>query len=231
LLVTLASSTASANPIPGPFDVMHLIVYINFPFNGLLLLLLVEVAYRDRMDPPFGPLSFLLTFLLSAAVITFVGAMIDGFIGFITFTTFLFLAILVGASAGLISIRYLGFSPNMGAMTVFAFGTLNILVWTGARLGDINFGVMLVNRPFLHLCYALVILLAFAIAFNRFRQTRVVTIDPRTGDRGLERLDHGPAWELAREVLGHRTLNELLAICLVTMIVAVVLPMRYGTPL
>jgi hypothetical protein len=224
--VAVGSSTASANPIPGPFDVMHLIAYVNFPFNGLLLLLLVEIAYRDRVDLPFGPVSFLLTFFLSVIVITCTGAIIDGVMWYnSSISAFLSFAILVGVTAGLISIRYLGFSPWTGALTALAFGMMNILVWSAGRSGEMSLDVLLANRSFLNLCYVLMIAMTVAFVIGRLRQTRVVTLDPCTGNRGLERIERGPDWERVKMVLSDRSLTELVVFAILGMVIAVLIPM------
>ena len=231
LVPSLASSTASANGIPGPFDVMHYIAYINYPFNGMLLLLLVHLAYKGREDIPFGPFSFLVTFLLSVAAITFTGALLDGFIFYLFFPGFIFIAGVIGLVAGSISVRYLGFRLTQGAGTVIAFTSLNIIFWITLAAADIGFWSFLDYRLFIPLCYVLLFVLTIAFAIDRLRQTRIVTTHPYTGNKGLERVDHGPVWEGAKEVLGKRTINELLALCITMGVVVILVPVLIGQPL
>jgi hypothetical protein len=231
LVPSLASSSASANGIPGPFDLMHYIAYINYPFNGLLLLLLVQLAYRGRDDIPFGPFSFLVTFLLSVAAITFAGALLDGFLIYFSFPGLMFMAVVVGLVAGLISVRYLGFGLTHGAGAVIAFASLNFMFWITLAAADISFWRFLDHRLLIPICYVLLFILTIAFASERLRQTRVVTISLFTGNKGLERVDHGRVWEQAKEVLGKRTLNELLALCITMGVVVLLVPMMIGQPL
>jgi MFS family permease len=225
LFATFASSSASANGIPGPFDVMHLVVYLNFPFNGLLLLFLFEVAYLTREDVPFTPVTFLTTFILSVAVLTFTGAILDGLLLYSSLISFVLMGPVVGAVAGLLSYRYLDFTKRQAVATAVVFTVYNIVFWTvGEAIGP-WLGALLDNRWFLHLLYLIFFVLTVSYAFARLRQTRVVTIHPYTGDRRLERVEHGPAWERTRAVLEDRMISELLVFALLTMIISVVFPL------
>jgi hypothetical protein len=211
---------------------MHYIALINFPFNGLFLLLMVEMAHVRREDLAFGPASFMVTFFLSVGVITFTGAILDGLLIFSDFVMLIPMAGAVGLVAALVVDRYLGLSRTMAAVTMVSFIILNILVWVMiiaiARMG-VYIDEILESWWYLLPFYGLLVVLAAEYAMRRLRTTQVVTVSPYTGEKGLERLDRGPVWEQMQEVLGRRTLNELLALCLVTSAIAVLVPLMFGT--
>lgn len=229
LVPTLASSTASANPIPGPFDIMHYIAFINFPFNGLILLYIVNLAHIRREELAFGPALFLRTFFLSVGVITFTGAFLDSLLIY-SHPLYLFLfAVIVGLVAGGVSHRYLGLGPRMVAITVSSFAVINLTVWlmliSIASTTDLDIVSVVERWWYLLGCYTLLVVLAVVFAMTRLRTTRVVPLSPYTGERGLERVDRGPYWEQRHKVLGRRTLVELLSLCLATFAVAVLVPL------
>lgn len=203
---------------------MHIVVYLNFPFNGLLLLFMFELAYLRREEVPFTPVTFLLTFILTVSVLTFTGAILDGLL-YSSLLSFVIMGPVVGAVAGLLSYRYLNFTRRQAVATAVIFTVYNIVFWTVGEAMGPWLGTLLDNRWFLHLCYLIFFVLTLLYTLARLRQTRVVTVHPYTGDRGLETLEHGPAWERTRAVLEDRMISELLVFALLTMVISVVFPL------
>jgi hypothetical protein len=204
---------------------MHYIVYINYPFNGLLLLLLVWVAHSGRRDVPFNEEGFIMTFFLSVALVTFTGALLDGMLMYHRWEVLLVIAATVGLIAGSVCIRYLAFSQVQGLVGMILFTSLNVLVWAFFFTTDMTIDDIRSDRIVVPAFYLL--LISLTIVYTHFRLTRssVVLIHPYTGDRGLERVDHAPGWDQAKDALTRRVLTELLALCVITGAVTVLIPL------
>jgi hypothetical protein len=134
-ILVWGSTSVAANPVGGFFWGAIILVPINIPFNGFLLLLLYILFIRVRggrlhRGIPMGTGRFVELILASVLIISATGALID-VVAFEVDVPWVYFAAatLIGGICSTIAWRYLKLSTREAALTGVAFFSFNLGMW------------------------------------------------------------------------------------------------------
>jgi hypothetical protein len=178
--LTLSSQSVLANPIAPAYEVFLILIPINLPVNGLLLMVMYALFVRFAGAPrPLAKGRFVELVLESVLVITFTGAMIDTAVlyGAGAFSM-AFGAVMIAAIVSVVSRFALSMSPTWSLLTGAVFLVINLAMWVMLdSVGDIW---VIVAMSFL--CMLGFIILTANMTFTHHSITRPVAWD--AGYRG-----------------------------------------------
>ncbi len=168
--IAMSSQSVLANPIASPFLVLYILIPVNLPINGLLLMTMYALwVWFDGAPPPMGTGRFMELAIESVLVITLTGSIIDLFVFYgIGNWTFIAGGLAITAIVCILSRFVLGMSMEWSLLTGIAYFTVNILTWL--LLDEIGILLFLATILILSLVVFIVLLNKMAFQFHSITQ-------------------------------------------------------------
>ncbi len=191
--IALSSQSVLANPIASPFLVLYILIPVNLPINGLLLMGMYALwIWFDGAPAPMGTGRFMELAVESVLVITLTGSIIDLFVFYsIGSWTFIAGGLAITAIVCTLSRLVLGMSIEWSLLTGVVYFAVNILTWL--LLDEI--GILLFLATILILSLVVFIVLLNKMAFQYHSITQPILWDEsyigRQGDAEPETMVRG----------------------------------------
>ena len=182
--VSLAS-IASANPVAPSYVSSFGLAFINFPINGLVLLVLFTLyTILNRTKSPMGWIYYSFLILMSALVITFTGAIIDAVVFDLdSFEVYVVGLLTIASICTLVAHLALRMDFLWSMLAGAVFFTVNAFVWyTLPR--NVQDSVILDNPAIWSWMIILYLLTTMAVSYRLFGRGTAMSFERRSrGDK------------------------------------------------
>ncbi len=178
-IVSLAS-TASANPVAPRFVSAFELAFINFPINGIVLLVLFTLwTIFNRTETPMGGFYYFFLILLSVLVITLTGAVIDAVVfEYDVLGLYVVGLLLIASICTLVAYFALRMEYLWSLLTGAVFFTVNAITWYMLP-GNIQDSVILDNTDLWWWVILLYLLTALVVSYRLFGRGTQISLERR----------------------------------------------------
>lgn len=144
IALVITTQPVLANPVASPFTIMFLLIPVNFPINGFVLLMMYLLFIHFKGSPsPHGTWNFIELFLEVVLIITALGALIDMFALF-SFERMYISAAIIGALTLWVAYSALQMSMVWSVLTGIVFFWVNLISWVMLMVLAFSFTFLLI---------------------------------------------------------------------------------------